>query len=300
MARAAAATGTQSIPAQSTQTRQTAPSNRTQSVPQSSTRTRKVPAKAPFNWSLAFNILGWLCICAGAAWAGREVHGFLFQDPRFVISCPEDETTCANFEIHGTTYASRARIQSVFASDFGKSVFQMPLAERRRRLLALDWIRTAAISRVWPNRIVVNVAERRPAAFAKLPIGASTRFRLALVDDDGVLLSIPARVRFHLPMLSGLLEDQTEDDRKARVRAMHRLLADLGPAVKEISEINVSNVRELRIIADVEGQGVDLWLGDQHFRSRYQNFLSHYEQIRRKSATANVFDLRYDDRIIAK
>ncbi len=278
-----------------------ATANTTGSIPKKkdAAASRTAPKK-PFNWSLALNVVAWTCVLAGAAWAGREVHTFLLQDPRFGLSCPEDETTCASFEIHGTTYASRARIQSVFASDFGHSIFQMPLAERRRRLLALDWIRSASITRVWPNKIVVTVSERHPAAFAKLPLGASTRYRLALIDDDGVLLSLPARVRFHLPVVSGLTEDQTEDDRRLRVKAMHHVLADLGPNSDNISEINVSNTREIRVVAAVEGEGVDLWLGDQHYRSRFLNFLTHYPQIRKHSATANVFDLRQDDRIIGK
>jgi len=280
--------------------------NRTQSGTGTQTVSRTQAVRAPkappgkFNWGLTLNSIAWLCLLAGAAWAGREVHTFLLQDPRFGLTCPEDEASCASFEVHGTTYASRARIQSVFAPDFGKSIFSLPLAERRRRLLALDWIRSATVTRVWPNRIVVTVVERRPSAFAKLPMGGSTRFRLALIDDEGVLLSLPARVRFHLPVLSGLTEDQSEADRKVRVKAMHRVLADLGSAANDISEVNASNVREMRVVATVAGEGVDLWLGDQHFGSRYTNFLTHYDQIRKHSSTANVFDLRQDDRIIAK
>ena len=86
----------------------------------------------------------------------------------------------------------------MFAADLGKSVFQLPLAERRRHLLAMDWVRTAAVTRVWPNRILVTITERTPVAFAKLPIAGSVRHWMALMDADGVLLSIPPKVRFRL------------------------------------------------------------------------------------------------------
>src|SRR5256885_6036322 len=99
---------------------------------------------------------------AGAAWAGKEVNSFLLSDPRFELTCRVDEKTCASLEIRGAVYASRARIQAVFAPDFGVSVFHMPLAERRRHLLAIDWVSEASISRVWPHHIVVTVTERRP------------------------------------------------------------------------------------------------------------------------------------------
>jgi hypothetical protein len=50
----------------------------------------------------------------------------------------------------------------------------------------------------------------------------------------------------------------------------------------------------------VNGQGVELWLGDQHYRSRYLNFVQHYRDIRLHSEQASVFDLRLDDRILAR
>ena len=38
----------------------------------------------------------------------------------------------------------------------------MPLAERRRRLLAIDWVEDASVSRLWPNRVLVRITERKP------------------------------------------------------------------------------------------------------------------------------------------
>ncbi|MDP9170602.1 MAG: FtsQ-type POTRA domain-containing protein [Acidobacteriota bacterium] len=233
-------------------------------------------------WSVAF---------AGVAWGGVEVHSFLLRDPRFHLE---------NLEIHGAVYTNTARLQSVFAADFGRSVFQIPLAERRRHLLAVDWVRTAAVTRVWPNRIIVKLTERRPVAFAKLPMAGSIRHWMALTDRDGVLLSIPPRVRFRLPVLTGLNEEQTDEERRIRVEAMEHLLSDLGPQAKDISEINASGTQDLRVIASVGGKGVELILGDQHYRSRYLNFLSHYDEIRRHSERASMFDLRIDDRISAR
>jgi hypothetical protein len=45
---------------------------------------------------------------------------------------------------------------------------------------------------------------------------------------------------------------------------------------------------------------VELWMGDQNYTSRYQNFISHYEQIRNRSETVSTFDLRIDGSIITK
>jgi cell division protein FtsQ len=258
------------------------------------------PPKPMVNWLRGVRLLWWTVIIAGLAWGGREVNSFLLRDPRFQFACGGGEQSCASLEIRGAVYASRARIQNVFANDFGASVFRTPLPERRRRLLAVDWVSTASISRVWPNRIIVTVTERRPVAFAKLPLAGTARSRFSLIDSEGVLLSIPPRVRFRLPVLSGVMEEQTEADRRVRVKAMQHLLEELGPQAKDISEINAASTLDMRVIAQIDRHAVELWIGDQRFRSRYQHFVNHYEEIRRHSEQASVFDLRLDDRILAK
>ncbi len=224
-----------------------------------------------------------------AAWRSVEVDSFLQRDPRF--------SPTSKF---AARFMPAARIQNVFAPDFGSSVFKMPLAERRRRLLAVDWVNTASISRVWPDRIVVTVTERKPVAFAKLPIAGTARYRFSLIDSEGVLLALPPRVRFRLPVLSGVTEEQTEADRRVRVKAMQHLLDDLGPQAKDISEINAADTLDMRVITEIDGHAVELWIGDQHYRSRYQHFVSNYEEIRKHSEQAGIFDLRLDDRILAR
>jgi cell division protein FtsQ len=252
------------------------------------------PPKPKMNWRMWMRLAAWGCVLAGMAWGGRQVNAFLQRDERFGFNCNAD------LEIRGAVYASRPRIQNVFVPDCGASVFHMPLAERRRRMLAVDWVSSAAISRVWPNRIIVTITERRPVAFAKLPIAGTQRYRLSLIDADGVLLSLPPRVRFRLPVLSGIAEDQTEADRRLRVNAMQHLLDDLGPQAKDISEINAASTRDMRVITEIDHHAMELWIGDQRYRARYQHFLNHIDEIRRHTEQASVFDLRLDDRILAR
>jgi cell division protein FtsQ len=252
------------------------------------------PPKPKVNWRLAVRVVAWAGIAAGLAWSSREVDSFLMRDSRFGLGSGQ------NLEIRGAVYASRARIQNVFTPDFGASIFNVPLAERRRRLLAVDWVSTASLSRVWPNRVIVTVTERRPVAFAKLPIAGTAHYRFSLIDREGVLLQIPPRVRFRLPVLSGVTEEQTEPDRRARVKAMQQLLDDLGPEAKDISEINAASTLDMRLIAEIDRRAVELWVGDRNYRSRYMHFVSNYPEIHRRSDRAGVFDLRLDDRILAK
>ncbi len=254
-------------------------------------RDAQTKASARHDWRLWVRLAVWACLFVALAWGGKEVQSYLLRDPQFDLQ---------ELQISGILYANRARIQAVFAADSGKSIFQIPLAERRRHLLAVDWVSTASVTRAWPNRILVRMTERTPVAFARVPIAGSLRHRLTLIDGEGVLLSIPQKVRFRFPVLSGVTEEQTDEERRLHVKTMQHLLSDLGPQAKDISEINSASMQDVKVIADVQGHAVELWLGDQRYRSRYLNFLSHYGEIRKRSERAAIFDLRLDDRIFAR
>lgn len=243
-------------------------------------------------WLLA---AGGVVLCASTGVAAWHVRNFALTNPQFLLSLEAREALV----VEGVRHASRARVVHVFDVDFGRSVFAVSLAERRRRLMAIDWVEDASVSRIWPNRLVVRITERKPVAFVNLPLATGTT-RVLLIDTAGVLLEPPPQARFAFPVLSGITEAHSEYGRRIRVRAMLRLLADLGPAAKEISEVNAADLENLRIITAMEGRAVELQLGDANFGRRYQTFLAHYGEIRKRSENILTFDLRLDDRITTR
>ena len=249
------------------------------------------------SWRIWFRAFSWLAVFVSTAIAARKVEHFVSTDPQFTLSADRRDAIA----IQGVKYASRAEVARVFAPDFGRSIYLMPVAERRRRLLAIDWVQGAAVSRIWPDRVLVRITERTPVAFVNLPVAQNARLsRLALIDAEGVFLERPAMARFTFPVLQGVSEQQPEAERRRRVRAMQRLLEDLGPLAKDVSEINAAVIEDMRIVAQVSGRVLELELGDSGFGSRLQHFVNHYAEIRRKSPAGSVFDLRMENNIIAK
>jgi hypothetical protein len=84
------------------------------------------------------------------------------------------------------------------------------------------------------------------------------------------------------------------------VGAMQRVIEDIGPAAKDISEVNAADLQNLRLITQVDGKALELLVGDSNFGSRYQTFLTHSGEILKRSPKVRLFDLRLDDRILAK
>lgn len=243
-----------------------------------------------FNWRLMLGLTGLGLVCVSTAMAGYKVRRYIFTDPQFTLSRDHKDA----ITIQGLSYASRSKVQRIFASDFDRSVFTVPLAERRRRLLAVDWVEDVSISRIWPDRLVVRITERKPVAFVFFRSG------VLLIDAHGVLLDPPAQAQFAFPVLSGVREGEPEDQRREHVRTFLRVLEELGYLAKDISEVDAYDSDNIRMVAQIDNRAVVLMMGDGNFAQRYQNFLNHYPEIRKRSPAARAFDLRLDDRITVK
>jgi cell division protein FtsQ len=216
---------------------------------------------------------------------------FLIRDPRFALNGIESSADTATLEISGAAHANRAKIEAVFNDDSGRSVYLLPMNDRRASLRAVDWVKDASIVRIWPNRVVVRVSERAPVAFITL---ASSRY--ALIDEDGVILP-PATDRFPVPVLTGVRLSDPPGVRRDRVHRMLRLTRDLGDLASKISEIDVSDPENLKVTQPHDGRVVTLLLGDRNYALRYQNFLRNYSEIERRLPGAATLDLRLEDRI---
>jgi cell division protein FtsQ len=249
-------------------------------------------------WRLWLNVAFVGAALAVVIYTARQVRHFVIADPRFVLASAD--ARAAGLSMDGVVHASRTRVLATFAEDFGRSVYLVPIAERRRRLLAVDWVEDAAIARVWPNRVAVRIKERKPVAFVNLSTPGGRASRVMLIDGEGVLLEPPGQSHFTFPVLSGVTEEQNEAERRQRVQAMLRLVDELGPLGKDISEVNAATPENLILVTQIEGRAIELVMGNQNFANRMQSFLDHYSEIQRQSPNVRAFDLRLDDRITAE
>jgi cell division protein FtsQ len=259
-------------------------------MPRDTKKMKPVKAAKGAGWRKAAVIALAGALFVSTAMAALRVRRYALSDPQFRLSPGRADA----LTLQGLRYTSRPKVQHVFAADFGRSIFAVPLEERRRRLLAIDWIEDATVSRVWPDRLSVHIRERRPVAFVFFRSG------VLLVDANGVLLDPPARAQFTFPVLSGVREDESEAQRVQRVRKLLQVEQEIGPAAKDLSEVNAADLDNIHIVAQVEQRAVELILGDANFGQRYQNFVSHYAEIRRRSPEVKTFDLRLEDRITGK
>jgi len=251
---------------------------------------KKAPPPSRSRWKLLVGVLVLAAVCVSSAMAGYKVRQFVSTDPQFYLSRERKDA----ITIQGLRNASRWKVQRVFAGDYDRSIYLVPLTERQRRLEAIDWIESATVSRVWPDRIVVRVRERQPIAFMNLNRG------VMLIDAHGKLLEPPAKSQFAFPVISGITDNDTDAQTSQHVATFLRVQADMGYLMKDVSEVDTTDPENVRLIAQADTRAVILLVGEGNYAARYQNFLKHYQDIVKRSPKAKIFDLRLDDRITVK
>src|ERR1035438_5142209 len=87
-----------------------------------------------------FSLLAILAL-SGVAWG---VTRFALSGAVFTLR-PE------SLEIQGAHYVGRAQVIERFAADFGRSVFSVPLEERRSGIEQIPWVERADVARLWPD-----------------------------------------------------------------------------------------------------------------------------------------------------
>jgi cell division protein FtsQ len=241
-----------------------------------------------------FLALGALIVLGGITTAILLLRNYLDHDPRFQID------GSANIQATGLVEVSRDQMLPVFGEDIGRNIFFVPLAERRRQLEQIPWIRRATVMRFLPNQIRVDVVERQPVAFVR------QGQQIGLVDANGVLLDMSpqamARHRYSFPVINGIDARDTLAARKARMAVYQRLIADLDSGSRhfseQISEIDLTDPEDARVLMPEPGRDILAHFGQEKFLERYQRYKTHIADWRQQYPNLAAVDLRYDQQVV--
>lgn len=238
--------------------------------------------------------LGVLIVLGGLTTAGFLFKNYLGRDSRFRIA------GAGNIEAAGLTEVTRAEMLPVFGEDIGRNVFFVPLNERRKQLEEIPWVERATVMRLLPDQIRVSVVERKPVAFTR--IGK----QIGLVDASGVLLTMPpssmAKEHYSFPVVTGIDPGDPLASRRARMGVYLRLLAELDAnnqhLSEQISEIDLTDPEDARVLMPEQGADILAHFGEDHFLERYQRYKAHIAEWRQQYPRLAAVDLRYDQQVV--
>ena len=130
-------------------------------------------------WRGAFFAIAAVGVIGAAAWV-------LFSSPLLVVR---------SVTVSGTHLVSRSEVLASSGIQLGTPLIRVNTARAAARIAQLRQVRSARITRSWPDRLVIVVQERTPELDVTAPGGGYD-----LVDGDGVMVRWAARSPAGLPL----------------------------------------------------------------------------------------------------
>jgi len=138
-------------------------------------------------------------------------------------------------EVAGATTAGAAQIRSVAAVPSGEPLARLDLDKIRARVEALAVVRSADVTRQWPDQVLIRVQER--VAVAVVEIGG----RLRGMDADGVVFRDYRQAPPGLPHVQ-TSTDTRSDALQEAARVISALPADLAQRVDHVEVQTVDQI----------------------------------------------------------
>ena len=233
---------------------------------------------------------------AGAVvvWLAYETGQFFYRSPRVMLVDLE------RIEVNGAQRAPVALIREKFAADRGVSVMRVPLAARRTAIEEIPWVERAQVSRVWPDRIRVEITERTPVAFLRM------NTELALIDGEGVILDRPLEGNYRFPVVTGISEITAREVRRQRMAEFTEFLEGIGQvranAGDMVSEVDLRDSNDLRgtltgLPGDPRGS-VLAHFGTGDYGEKFRTLVENIGAWRAQVGRVESVDLRFESQVV--
>jgi cell division protein FtsQ len=237
----------------------------------------------------------WTLVGVAALGASAFSVRYLLYSPQMLLEKPDQ------IEVNGNHTVAREDVQKLFMHDRNRSVLRIPLDTRRAQIEELPWVEDASVQRILPNRIRVFLSERTPIAFFR------NGTELTLIDSHGVLLDRPEGEDFHFPIVTGLSETLPREEREKRMQTYQEFMKDVDlvkPGSSErVSELDLSNPRDLRVVLTGLGGGADehavaVHFGQGDLTGKYRKLVDNFPQWQANSGTVHSIDLQYSRQVV--
>ncbi len=147
-------------------------------------------------------------LCVGAVFGAGKI---------MKIAAGHKFLTVQSVEISGISRVDTATVVALSGLHESKSLIRLGKKSMQQKLEKLTWVNKVEISRRFPATVVIKVQEREPIAL----IASEGVY---LTDESGILIELPKKEYFDLPVITGLKDSITpEGERKLVQEDLQRL-----------------------------------------------------------------------------
>jgi cell division protein FtsQ len=203
--------------------------------------------------------------------------------------------------LSGNHNVAREAVLQQFVGDRNRSVLQVPLDTRRGQIEKISWVESASVQRILPNRIRVELTERTPIAFLR------NGNVLALIDAHGVILDRPQGEDLQFPIVSGVSEDLSVDQREKRMQVFQEFTKDIdlvrAGSSERVSEVDLSNPKDLCVVmtglsGPTDSQAVTIHFGSGEFTGKFKMLVDNFSQWQANTGRVQSIDLQYMRQVV--
>lgn len=174
-------------------------------------------------------------------------------------------------DVRGVNFASKSDIEKIVSANTERSgVWNADLKQIKEKVERLDFVKSAAVSRVLPDGVRVNVIERVPKAVVRLADGDFW------ADEEGSIIALVGKTESRPPfVLRGWDEsksDKAVKENQQRVKMYQKMLEEWKTfeLEKRVREVNMADLDKPKAIIEDSGLKVFIDLGKEDFGKRLQ------------------------------
>ncbi len=202
-------------------------------------------------------------------------------------------------EVEGGQKIPKETLLSLTAVEGMPNLFSVELKEVVKRLESHPWIERVQVKKVFPNKILIQVEEKKPMAIIQLG-------ELYYIDNQGEIFSpVGERDEYNYPYLTGLTRQSLEKDPAEAKRLINKALELLRivrqgkiPPLEEISEIHME--KAFGIHCFTKSEGVEVKLGWEEFGEKLKRLSLIWSDLRKKGCSAASIDCSDLRRVVVK
>ena len=221
---------------------------------------------------------------------GHRVYVHLLEAPFFRVR---------EIEVEGCRKIPRETILSLAKVEGMPNLFTVSLREVAKPLESHPWIDHVGVRKVFPNKIMIQVEERKPIAILQLE-------ESYYIDTKGVIFSpVGDRDEYDYPFLTGLtrqLLDRDSVEAKSLIMKGLELLRiierEKGSFLQEISEIHMEKNYGIKCFTRTEG--VEVKMGWDHFEEKLRRLSLIWLDLQRRGFSAASIDSSDLKRMVVK
>ena len=221
---------------------------------------------------------------------GHRVYAYLLEDPLFRVR---------GVDVGGCEKLSRETLLSLARVEGMPNLFTVNLKDVSRRLEDHPWIEYVVVRKTFPNKISIQVEERKPIAILQLE-------ELYYIDAKGMIFSrVGEKDGYNYPFLTGLdrqsLEKESEETKGLITKALELLLTvekEKVPPLKAISEVHMEKTSGVHCFTKT--QGIEIKMGWDHFGEKLKRLSMIWSDLQKRGISATSIDSSDVNRMVVR